>query len=230
VSRKRRGGRALDGPLLPAITSVAGQRAEPPPEPQFGPGRRRTGRPTMLRPEAEERYFQARRAGNSMADSARYAGLEPATVESWIRRGKGLLADRPATPEYVRFYRMDEEAKAQVRVLVVGNIVARSRVDFHAALAWLRVHGGPEWVDAVAPGEVGPAPSLGTGQTLIDQSHATVVMLPREAVPELVHEILERRRREMAALEPVNVTPPHLAPRRNGASRAAREGLRTDAD
>lgn len=211
----------------PRLGPGAGQS---PPEPQFPPGHRRPSRPTLLTPEVEERYFFARRAGNSIADSARYAGLAPVTVEKWLRRARGMEPKRPPRPEFVRFYRMDEEARAEVKVLVVGNLVARSRLDHNAALAYLRVHGGPEWRNEGLPDQPTTPPQIGPGPMLIDQRDSTFIVLPREAVPDLVHQLLESRRQEIAAREPVNVTPAPELPRRNGDSRAARDGLRVDAD
>lgn len=203
-------------------------------EPQFPPGHRRPARPTLLTRETEKRYFYARRSGSSQADSARYAGISPVTVEKWIRRAKGLEPNRPPRPEYIRFWRMDEEAKAEVKILVVGNLVARSRLDHNAALAYLKVHGGPEWRGEGEP-DAPSVPQLGSGQqasgpTLIDQRDSTFIVLPREAIPDLVHQLLDGRRREMVAANPINVTPAPELPRRNGDSRAARQGLRVDSD
>lgn len=114
----------------------------------FMPGERRPpGRPSYLQRDVEEKFMTALRARNRITAAARYAGLNPRTAEDWIARGRGLKVGRPAAPDYVRFARMVDENRATARVYVVGNVVARSRVDTAAAKMWLKVHGGPEWRD-----------------------------------------------------------------------------------
>lgn len=161
----------------------------------------------------------ALRAGNSLADAARYAGLKPDTVEKWRRRGRGV-ANLPPTPEYVAFYRLSEESRAAARVYVVGNLVARTRVDTRAAEVWLRVHGGDEWRDEDAHV---PQPQQ---QTFIDAREQTMqmVVLPPEQVPDVVRQLLAQRRTEMPP-DPEIVTE---EPRPHGPSRARSAGLRED--
>lgn len=188
-----------------------------PRQPMFIPGERRhPGRPSYLQRDVEEKFMTALRAGNSTADSAMYAGLKPNTVEHWIKRGRGRLTDRRATPDYIRFARLVDENRATARVYVVGNLVARSRVDTRAAEVWLRVHGGPEWRDA-APAD---------GSTTIDarQQQMNVVMIPGEQAAAMVKALLAQKRAQYT--EPPIIEDEHDVPR--GTSWSARAGLRED--
>lgn len=176
--------------------------------------RRLPGRPKLLTDEVRDRFMTALRAGNSQADAARYAGLKPDTVEKWMRRGRGVH-QRPATPEYVEFYRLAEESKAAARVYVVGNLVARSRVDTRAAEVWLRVHGGPEWRDDDA--------MLPEGSTTFLQQN-NVIVLPPDMVPETVRNMLAARRAAMP--EEPDIVTEERGP--DGPSGARDNGLRED--
>jgi len=132
----------------------------------------------------------ALRAGNSIDDAAAYSGMNPDTVREWLYRGRGTDKDRPPRPEHVRFQRMVDEARATARVLVVGNIVARSRYDHHAGLSWLRAHGGPEWRGEEVPPEVSGQP------TMIDARQQNMIFMPADAMPELARQLVEARRRQ----------------------------------
>lgn len=184
-------------------------------QPTFVPGERRPpGRPSYLQADVEGKIMTALRAGNSIADSARYAGLKPNTVEGWIKRGRGQLTDRNATPDYQRFARMVDENRATARVYVVGNLVARSRTDTRAAELWLRVHGGPEWRDS-APAEVVPT---------IEARSKNVVVIPQGQLSEIVHGLLEQHR--AAYVDPPIIE--ELDDKSDGLSASARAGLRED--
>lgn len=198
-----------------------------PDTPTWLPGRRKAGRPSALQPNIEADFLMALRGGNTYADAARYVGLAPTTIEKWLRRGRGVDA-RPATPEYVRFARLAAQAKAAAKVLVVGNLVARSRLDTQAALAWLR-HNDPEWRDDdpapdEAPGRLGPG-----AVTNIDARHQEmqVLVLPPDAIPDFVHELLAQRREQQAG-EVVEEQAPSIPIRVNSGARTRLSALRVD--
>lgn len=159
-----------------------------PRHPTFTPGvHRPPGRPGYLTREVEERFMTALRAGNTITDAALYAGLKPDTVEKWLRRGRGVMRDRPATPEYVRFARLTEESRATARVFVVGNLVARTRTDTAAALAWLKRFGSAEWRDE-------PVFTGQPGGVSIDARQQVLVLPPEAVTPDLIHAVLEAKR------------------------------------
>ena len=106
---------------------------------------RRPGKPSLLTRENQERFLIAIRAGNYREVAARMAGLNPHTVQGWIERGRGQKKNLPPTPEYVEFARLLDEAEAQAEGMVTGNVVARSRHDHNAGLAWLRTRYPQRW-------------------------------------------------------------------------------------
>ena len=120
---------------------------------------------------------------------------------------------RPATPDYVRFARMVDENRATAEVYVVGNIVARSRVDTEAGKFWLR-HSVPEWRDDE------PTVPVST----IDARQMDVVVIPAAQMDAIVHGLLDQRR--AAYKDPPIIEELDEAPR--GLSELARAGLRED--
>lgn len=160
----------------------------------------------------------ALKAGNTIRDSARYAGVKPETAERWLRIGRGVERQRPATPEYVNFARLTEESRAMARVLVVGNLVARSRVSTRAAEVWLRVHGGDEWRD-------GRDQSAAAAEGIKATAHADdVLVIPPELVPEVVRELLAARRDAMPAAQHAAELRALARPRSPGRRRRASGG------
>lgn len=162
----------------------------------------------------------ALRAGASLIDASRYCGLNPATVEKWLQRGRGVDRDRPATPEYQRFARLVDENRAAVRVYVVSNVVKLSAKDPRAAEIWLKRYGGSEWRDD------GPVP-LPSGQTtVIDnrEQQMNVLVLDAEELPEVVRGILAAKRASRTDV-PISddIDEPH-----DGPSGTRDSGLRED--
>lgn len=210
---------------------------------------RRPGRPTKLTPEVERRFLDCLRAGNYRTVCSAYSGLVPATVEKWIKRGRGTVGDRPATPEYIRFVRLVEEAEAASEVLVVGNLVARSKQDHNAGLAWL--NRGPaerraRWRpdrdrddddDEMPDGSprppmlasgAPPALALPPGSVNYDQRQQ-VIVIARDQVPDVVSQLLVQQRadREAQRQAQAAATPTPEAPHDTRIARL--DGLRADA-
>lgn len=195
---------------------------------------RRPGRPQKLTREIRDRFMQALRAGAYRHSAALLVGISPHTVESWMRRGRGQLKDRPPYPEYVEFVRMVEEAEAQAYVSVQGNLFARSRFDHNAALAWLRTRYPADWPrfpgeeEGETPfGQPMPQPPQVTVERVTERNN--LVFLPLEAFDEATHRLLEQRRQERRA-EPVEIEEepaPEAGPAHD--TRTRRAGLRLEA-
>lgn len=212
------------------------QERATPPGPTFTPGHRKPGRPTLLTPVIEDRFLGALQAGNTYTDAARACGLNPITVEKWLKRGRGHDPHRVPTHEYVRFARMAEEAKATAKVMVVGNVVARSRVDVEAAKVWL-AHEDPTWRPAALRGDVDEPPALPSPIAPADAKNVTpinvehqentqtnVIVIEGGQVPEFIRDLLARKR----AARPVEPEPVLLTERNDGPSSLRDNGLRID--
>lgn len=202
-----------------------------PDRPTFQPGERKIGRPSSLTPELEAKLLNALRSGSSVPDAARFCGLSPATVEGWVQRGRGKLEayGRPADPQYVRFARMVDEARATVKVLVVGNLVAQTRNDWRAAAYYLRFV-DPEWREGALAGTDRPGPDRG-GTTV--EGDVNVLIVGPDQIPDFARDIVRRQRAERDAAEAtIDVTPPpQLVARTNGTShRSASDGLAVEGD
>lgn len=85
--------------------------------------RRRGHRPSLLTPAVMETLRAELEKGASMSTAARVAGLPPNTLAKWMLRGRGRMApERKATPEFVAFVEMVENAKANLRS-TLGRVV-----------------------------------------------------------------------------------------------------------
>lgn len=216
-SRERR-------PRIPiALLPQPGQDVVVKPQPIYAG--RRPGRPSLVAEEPLQRFLTALRAGNYRHVSAIYAGLSYQSVKNWMARGEGRLKDRPPTPEHTRFARMVVEAEAAATVLVTSNLVARSRADTAAALAWLRTRHPDDWPSV-------PLASEGAldGTLLIDNrdQRQQVVVLDASEYPDLVAKILAQRREEREAAAPPVVVIPEEVPR--GSRHTRLNSLRVETD
>lgn len=149
---------------------------------------RRPGRPALCSEDVLQRFLLALRAGNFRYVAAQYAGLNPESVKQWYFRGKGHRPDRPATPEYVRFVRMVDEAEAAAEVLVVGNLVKRSATNTRAAEFYLTNKAPSRWHRLPEENEEPPAQQ----PVVIDQStHQNLIILDPREHPELIEAYLK---------------------------------------
>jgi hypothetical protein len=160
-------------------------------------------RPNELPTEVLVRFLAALRAGNFRGPAAQLAGLSPGTVEQWLKRGRGQLVrqGREPTVPYVRFARLVAEAEAAAEAMVTSNLVQLSRTNARAAEVWLRTRHPERWpqVPVALPEEVEPTEPPVPNQTL-------VVLKPHQ-IPEVVHKLLEDRRRELRGPEPEDRLP-----------------------
>lgn len=205
--------------------STALTEGAPRSEPTWRPGKRKAGRPSRLTSAIEAKFMQALRAGSSYADASRFVGLNPLTVDGWRRRGRGVHA-LPATPEFVRFVRLCDEARASVKVQLTGNLLQRSRVDHHAALAFLR-HLDPEWRDDPLVNEDNTTGSHGQVVSIDNRQEMNVLVLTPGEIPDFVHDLLEQRRAIVAA-QPVEEMEPTIPIRVNDGPRTRLSALRVD--
>ena len=89
-------------------------------------------------PEIEEKFIDLLRKGNYRSVAARACGLNPSTVNNWIKRGDGR--DRNGSPpdgDLVRFARRALEAEALAETDVVENIIDASEKDGNVGLKFL---------------------------------------------------------------------------------------------
>jgi transposase-like protein len=113
------------------------------------PRRRQNGRPTLLEGAKQVILLQHLRDGNTLQVAARLAGVSPATVEEWRRRGEGR-DDRPALPIYKQFAADLAWAAAAAEAAAVANIVRHMPRDYQAAKFWLQTRRPDAWGDKVA--------------------------------------------------------------------------------
>lgn len=197
--------------------------------------------PRLLTPEIEERFFVTIKAlGPQISVAADRCGLEPRTVRRWIERGEGVefKVDRhdgrglqilPRRLVYIRFARLYRQAIAEWRVLVGGNVTARTRYDAQAGMELLDAMGSEEWKAARRAAKEGFPPENGGGLTVIEGGQTNnVLLMDPEVARDIGHAMLAQLRDERAHsepdLEPIVIT----RPPDNGRSRALRDGLRED--
>lgn len=84
-----------------------------------------------------ERIYSDIRAGLSLECAAQRAGVVPATLQNWIRRGKR------GDELYVTFYQESRKALADAQALYVARINLASKDDWKAA-AWMLERMWPE--------------------------------------------------------------------------------------
>ena len=90
------------------------------------------GRPTKRTAERQERLLQALRAGNYREASARAAGISPATLYNWLRRGAA-----ESSGVYREFLEAVERAEAEAEVYAVAVIRKAMPDDWRAAATFL---------------------------------------------------------------------------------------------
>jgi hypothetical protein len=89
-------------------------------------------RPTRLTAEVEKRICDALAAGNTRADAARYAGINPSTFYDWMKRGRSASRGR-----FSEFANKVREAEARCAVGYVATVKKAAAKDWRAAAWWL---------------------------------------------------------------------------------------------
>lgn len=139
------------------------------------PGRRRKriGRPTLLTPESMAAIVDMVRGGRSLWAAAEAMGMSGNTVTSWYNRGSGK-GWRPATAEYVEFYKAVKQAKGQAverfeGLFVEAAVVAATRGDVKPIEKWLE-RNAPHWKPEATPSDEVVPSGPAIQQTLIVMS------------------------------------------------------------
>jgi len=76
------------------------------------------GRPSKFTAERKARILQAKKVGASDKTAARVAGIDPATLRDWLKRGQ----DGPKDSSFKKFWEEFEEAAAHPRERALGII------------------------------------------------------------------------------------------------------------
>lgn len=90
-------------------------------------------RRTKLTSERQKKIVDAIRAGNYADIAARYAGIDPATYHTWMKRGRE--SDTPEHKIYREFHNAVKEAQAQAEIRDVALISKAAQENWQAA-AW----------------------------------------------------------------------------------------------
>ena len=95
-------------------------------------------------PKIRERLIEALSAGNYQRTSAIYAGVAPATLDSWLNRARHER-DEDLDTEYTKLLQDVESAEAEAEVYAVA-IIRRSMTDnWTAAMTFLERKKPHEW-------------------------------------------------------------------------------------
>lgn len=100
----------------------------------------RTGRPTALNAEVQDRIIQALTAGNYQDTAARYAGVDESTFYRWMQKG----ADPDAPAIYRDFRQAVETARSQAEVRAVALINQAAQNGTWQAAAWYLERSHPQ--------------------------------------------------------------------------------------
>lgn len=104
----------------------------------------RTGRPSKLTPEVQEKICQAIREGNFLYVAAFAAGVNPVTVQDWLARGQ-----IQGSGKYYDFVVAFRQAEAEAERKAVMEIrKAGAEGDWRANLEWLKRRCRERWGDA----------------------------------------------------------------------------------
>ncbi len=101
-------------------------------EPSLGHNARMAGRETLLTPEVHDHVVKAVRAGNYLCVAAQSVGVHPATLLTWMRKGKqeedGIYRD---------FRSAVKKAQAESELRALKVIEQQAKKNWTAAAWWL---------------------------------------------------------------------------------------------
>lgn len=183
----------------PIVTAVA-MPGQMPTKPVYS--KRRPGRPSLMTADVQGRFLTALRTANYRSVAARLVGLNPGTVDHWLKRARGQIKNEPPYPEYVEFARLVDEAEAAAEAMVIGNLAARSRTNTAAGIFIASRRWAGHW-----PGDH-PEEEPEAGPTvLIDQrqTNQNVIVVSEGQFGDLIHGLLEAQRVEQRAAHPTVV-------------------------
>jgi len=190
-------------------------------EPGIAPGRH-IGRPSKLTRELEERLLTSLRSTGNLKLACAYVGISYNTVDAWVKRGRGKIAGRPPTPEYVKFARLVDENKAAAQIYATANLLALSSKSPRAAVNYLDVYGDEEWKGPrreiregsdlpALPSPTAPPTAINVTPTVnvavgIDarEQHLTVIEIDDDRMPEFLRSLIAQTRADRAAILAAN--------------------------
>jgi transposase-like protein len=141
-------------------TNVRSLTIVPPQDSTETPKRRtRPVRKSYLTPEVHKKVVDAIRAGNYRSVAARYAGIDPNTLDNWIRKGQTGDRRSSITDACVALVKDIEEAEAASEVAAVLHWRSAMPKDWKAAEKWLAVRQPERW----RPREDPPLTTLNVG-------------------------------------------------------------------
>jgi hypothetical protein len=100
---------------------------------------KRYGRPPKLTAERSRIVVKAIRDGNTRACAAALAGIDPDTLQEWLRKG------REGDPAYARFAEEVRSADGRIESRMVGTVRKCGTNDWRAAMAWLGARRTKSW-------------------------------------------------------------------------------------
>lgn len=118
------------------------------PRKKKNPNYEENGRPVLLNPESEERFFYAIKLVG-LESACKYAGLKFDTVCEWIRRGKGE-DEREAVEPYINFANRYESTVAESEIKISGAFHSatfnrESKANWQAAKQLLGIRFPQKW-------------------------------------------------------------------------------------
>lgn len=100
----------------------------------------KTGRPTKLTEDVQNKIVQAIQAGNWLETASAYAGVDASTVRRWMAKGEGEDAEEP----YRAFCALIKQARAQAEIRAVALIQKAAQDGTWQASAWYLERSHPD--------------------------------------------------------------------------------------
>jgi len=79
---------------------------------------------SIKNPEVRSAILTILRAGGTLADAAKFAGIKPYTLRTWYARGRDCIEGFKCTPTYRKFAADVDKARASAKAQALGTIFA----------------------------------------------------------------------------------------------------------
>jgi hypothetical protein len=100
----------------------------------------KTGRPSKLTEDVQNKIVQAIQSGNWLETASAYAGVDASTVRRWMAKGEGEDAEEP----YRAFCAAIKQARAQAEIRAVALIQKAAQDGTWQASAWYLERSHPD--------------------------------------------------------------------------------------
>lgn len=100
---------------------------------------------SKLTPDRQDRLVEAIRQGNYYDAAAGYAGIDPATLSDWLRRGKQELESGEAESPHARLYALVKQAEQEAEVALVAQWRSQTPDDWKAVATFLERRHPEKW-------------------------------------------------------------------------------------